>query len=95
MTEESLEDLYDYLCHHPNEGDLIRGTGGIRKLRWKTGKTNKGKSGGVRVIYYYEHEAFIILLTLYSKSEKENLTDAERNTLKKLLPQIILQVKEE
>lgn len=95
MTKRALEDLYGHLYLNPDSGVVIKGTGGVRKLRWQTGKSNKGKSGGVRIIYYYEDEALIIMLSLYSKSEKENLTQAERNTLKKLLPDIIAQVKEE
>ena len=56
----------------------MQGTGGIWKLRWATG--SKGKSGGVRVIYYYHNESIpLFLLTVFGKSEKANLSKAERN----------------
>ena len=89
LTSESLEELYDYLEINPNSGDVIKGTGGVRKLRWKTGKNNRGKSGGVRVLYYYKNEILILIITLYSKSDQENISDAERNELKRSLPKLI------
>ncbi len=48
LSDEEKEDLIIYLSEYPGAGDLIQGTGGIRKLRWARG--NKGKSGGVRII---------------------------------------------
>jgi hypothetical protein len=56
MTTEALQALVDELTLHPDVGSVIQGTGGIRKMSWKTGKNDKGKSGGVRVLYYYEHK---------------------------------------
>lgn len=50
---ESTEALFDHVETYPESGDLISGTGGVRKLRWKTGKDNKGKSGGARILYHY------------------------------------------
>ena len=61
----------------------MRGTGGIRKLRWK--RVGTGKSGGVRVIYYFYNTRYpLFLLTIFPKSEKVNLSQAERNALRKL-----------
>ena len=61
----------------------MKSTGGIRKLRWAIG--NKGKSGGVRVIYYYHNANMpLFLLSLFGKSEKGNLDKAERNDLARL-----------
>jgi hypothetical protein len=60
----------------------MRGTGGIRKLRWSA--QGKGKSGGVRVIYYYHDGSTpLFLLTIFGKGEKANLSKAERNELAK------------
>lgn len=74
----------NYLAAHPKDGDLIEGTGGIRKLRW--GRGGRGKSGGVRVIYYYHSsEMPLYLLTLFAKNEQANLSKAERNDLAKLV----------
>ncbi len=58
----------------------MEGTGGIRKLRW--GRGGRGKSGGVRVIYYFHSEAIpLYLITLFGKNEQSNLSKAERNEL--------------
>ena len=74
--------IVSYLATHPASGDLMQGTGGIRKLRWCA--QGKGKSGGVRVIYYHHSESMpLFLLTLFGKGEKANLTKAERNDLAK------------
>jgi hypothetical protein len=72
---------------------VISGTSGVRKLRWKSGLNDKGKSGGVRVLYHYSKGLLVLLITLYSKSEKENLTEAERNELKRLVPATVAKYK--
>ena len=60
----------------------------LRKFRWAA--KGKGKSGGVRVIYYFHNESSpIFLLTVYAKNQKANLTKAERNELKALVPMLI------
>ena len=62
----------------------MKGTGGIRKLRWAGG--GKGKSGGVRVIYYYHDQRIpLYLLTFFGKNEKSNITKSKRNELAKLV----------
>ncbi len=71
------------LAMNPLAGDLMRGTGGVRKLRWARG--GRGKSGGVRIIYYFHSaHAPLYLLTIYGKGEKVDLTDEERNELAKV-----------
>lgn len=78
------EVLVDYLSDNPEAGDLIRGSGGVRKLRWAM--PGRGKSGGVRVIYYFHSEEMpLSLLTLFAKNERSNLSDAEVNVLAKLV----------
>ena len=90
MTSEKIQELVDWLALHPKTGDLIVGTGGIRKLRWSTGKNNKGKSGGVRILYYYEESILVVLLiTLYKKSEQENIDANEKAHLKRILPELL------
>jgi hypothetical protein len=74
--------IINYLAFHPQSGDLMQGTGGIRKLRWSA--KGKGKSGGVRVIYYYQDGTMpLFLLSVFGKGEKANLSKAERNDLAK------------
>jgi hypothetical protein len=84
LTDSERRDVIDYLALHPKSGVLIRGTGGIRKLRWARG--GRGKSAGVRVIYYF-HSARIplYLLTLFGKNEQSDLSAAERNELAALV----------
>jgi len=88
LTEAERQDVLSYLAAHPKSGDLIEGTGGIRKLRW--GRGGRGKSGGVRVIYYYHSELMpLYLITLFAKNEQDNLSKSERNELAKLVDVLI------
>jgi len=74
--------VINYLALHPAAGDIMQGTGGIPKLRWSA--HGKGKSGGVRIIYYYHNESMpLFLLTLFGKGEKSNLSKSERSELAK------------
>lgn len=73
LTLDEREELIGYLASHPALGDEIPGTGGVRKLRFAA--KGKGKSGGVRVIYYYFDEANpIYAIFIYGKGEQANLT---------------------
>jgi hypothetical protein len=84
LLEDERRDVLHYLAEHPKSGDLMEGTGGVRKLRWSRG--GRGKSGGVRVIYYFHSEALpLYLLTLFAKNERANLSKAERNELADLV----------
>ncbi|MDP2833288.1 MAG: type II toxin-antitoxin system RelE/ParE family toxin [Pseudomonadota bacterium] len=84
LSNGERRDVVDYLAAHPKAGDLMEATGGVRKLRW--GRGGQGKSGGVRVIYYFHSEAMpLYLLTLFAKSERANLSKAERNDLAELV----------
>jgi putative transcriptional regulator len=89
LTTEDLEELYDYLSENPTAGPIIKSTGGLRKLRWSSKKSNKGKSGSLRIIYHYSNNILVIMLGVFSKSEIENISEAEKNTLKKILPKLI------
>ena len=82
LTDSQRLSIINYLAEHPASGEIMQGTGGIRKLRWSA--QGRGKSGGVRVIYYYHNESMpLFLLTLFGKGEKANLTKSERNELTK------------
>lgn len=72
LSEDEYLGLQGFLLQYPEAGKVVPGSGGVRKLRWAMGR--KGKSGGVRVIYYFKRrEDEIWLLTIYSKSEVENI----------------------
>jgi hypothetical protein len=83
LTKEERAALVDYLAHNPAAGDLIQGTGGVRKLRW--GLAGRGKRGGARIVYFY-HSADIPLfaLTAYAKNERADLSQRDRNDFRQL-----------
>ena len=84
LTEGERRDVVDYLAAHPKAGDLMEGTGGVRKIRWA--RAGRGKSGGVRIIYYVHSEAMpLYLLTVFAKNDRTNLSKAERNDLADLV----------
>jgi len=89
LSLEEKNDLISYLSEHPSAGDLIQGTGGIRKLRWARGA--KGKSGGVRVIYYFHSETMpLYLLAVFGKNEKANISSEEKSLLSKIVKQLVI-----
>jgi hypothetical protein len=84
FSDDEYKELQSFLVQHPKSGDLIVGSGGLRKLRWE--HKNKGKSGGIRNIYYhYENENTIFMIYVYEKSKKDNLTKKEIELLKQAL----------
>lgn len=84
LSDKEQANIIDYLSAHPKSGEVLQGTGGIRKLRW--GRSDQGKSGGVRIIYYYHNENMpLYILTLFGKGQKTNISKAERNELAKLV----------
>ena len=88
LTDDDLLDLQVMLLKDPESGPVIEGTGGIRKVRFALG--NRGKSAGIRVCYVDLPEYEVTyLITAFEKSEKENLTNGEKNTLKKLVKSLV------
>lgn len=84
LTDDDLKDLQEYLIINPTTGSVIQGTGGVRKIRWAL--KNKGKSGGIRVLYidFIVYEK-IYLLMAYPKNQKDNITDKEKKIIKQLV----------
>ena len=79
-NEPERNSLIDYLARNPEAGDLIPGTGGVRKLRW--GRAGSGKQGGARVIYfYYRPEYPLYLLMVYAKAQATDLTPDEKQAV--------------
>jgi hypothetical protein len=82
-NEAELAALVDHLALNPEVGDVVPGTGGIRKLRW--GKAGTGKRGGIRVIYFFHHTDMpLYLLLAYAKAQATDLTPDEKRTLSAL-----------
>lgn len=93
LTDDDLKRLQEELLADPKIGAVMRGTGGIRKMRFAF--EQRGKSGSVRVIYVdFEVYEKIFLITAYPKNEKDNLTPAERNELKQMIHILEEQLKE-
>src|SRR5579862_3109408 len=86
LDDESFGRLQQLLMRDPEAGDVIEGTGGLRKARFADARRGKGKRGGLRVIYcYWARGPEFWLFTLYDKDELEDLTRKQRAAFKELL----------
>ena len=84
LSDDDLSALEWGLMARPERGDLIRGSGGLRKIRWAG--SGRGKRGGLRVIYYWHVPGRTILLLLaYPKNEQDDLTSAQLKVLKTIV----------
>ncbi len=84
LADDELNALQWALMADPEKGDLIRGSGGLRKLRWAG--SGRGKRGGLRIIYYWHvPSSTILLLLIYPKNEQDNLTAAQLKFLKSII----------
>ena len=84
LNDEEYRKLQNELILNPGKGKIIRGSGGLRKIRWSI--SGKGKSGGVRIIYYLAKiKEIILMLLIYSKNEQDNLTNEQLKILKSLI----------
>ncbi|MCW5557873.1 MAG: type II toxin-antitoxin system RelE/ParE family toxin [Verrucomicrobiae bacterium] len=84
MDDARYAALQAYLASHPDAGDLIRGSGGIRKIRWAG--SGRGKRGGLRVIYYWwVARDRISMLLVYPKNEQDDLNADQVKQLRKAL----------
>ena len=87
LEKEEIEALRAYLLQYPDKGDVIPGTGGIRKLRWAA--SGRGKRGGARVIYFYHVVGTTIyLMACYTKNEQDDLSQQVKKQLKAVVEQI-------
>src|SRR5580658_7011843 len=88
LSDAERAELVAFIAANPEAGDVIPETGGVRKVRWAL--AGKGKRGGARVIYYHHSERLpVFLLAAYAKNEKANLSRAERNAMKRLVPILV------
>lgn len=86
LDDDAFRQLQDTLMANPEAGDVIEGTGGLRKLRFGDPRRGKGKRGGLRVIHYYwSNGPQFWLFTLYDKDEVSDLTAKQRAQFKELL----------
>ena len=86
LDDEGFRALQNELVESPEKGDVIEGTGGLRKLRRPDQRRGKGKRGGLRVIYFWwEAGRQFWLFTIYNKDEMEDLSAKEKGLLKDML----------
>lgn len=86
LDDEGFLALQQRLLEHPVQGDVIMGTGGLRKMRFADTRRGKGTRGGLRIIYYWwQGGRQFWLFTLYDKDESDDLSAHERAILKQLL----------
>ena len=89
VSREIVDDFINFIAANPEKGDIVRGTGGVRKIRWAAG-SNRGKSGGIRVIYYYGNPSMpIFLFTAYAKNQCANISEDDKHVLKKMITEIV------
>ncbi|MCA3799152.1 MAG: type II toxin-antitoxin system RelE/ParE family toxin [Burkholderia sp.] len=82
--EDERAEFASFIAHDPEAGAVIRGSGGVRKERWA--REGTGKSGGVRIIYLIRNEVGeVYLLTLYAKSESENISTTTLKEIRRAL----------
>lgn len=81
LTKDEKKELRKYLSFNPDKGDVIRDTGGARKLRWAA--DGKGKQGGARIIYLYHVVGTqVYLIDCYKKSDQDDINNETRKKLK-------------
>jgi len=86
LDDDGFRSLQNLLMKHPEAGDLIPDTGGLRKLRYADARRGKGKRGGLRVIYYWWFPGLQFwLFTLYDKDEMPDLTPQQRKAFKAMI----------
>ena len=84
LSDEEYRQMQLALLIRPEHGALIRGSGGLRKLRW--GARGHGKRGGVRMIYYWHPgDQFFYMLLIYAKAEQDDLTPTQLRVLRRLV----------
>jgi mRNA-degrading endonuclease RelE of RelBE toxin-antitoxin system len=79
LSDDEYKELQAKIAANPQVGDLMPGTGGFRKMRWGDVRRGKGRRGGLRIIYYYfPSDDQVWLITVYDKSDADDLTPAEK-----------------
>jgi hypothetical protein len=88
LPDEEYKKMQHYLVCRPDAGVIIAGGGGLRKIRWNI--PGRGKSGGIRTIYYWDHKEALYMLLCYQKNEQENLTQAQLSKLRTYVKENLL-----
>lgn len=88
LSDDAQKTMMSELIENPEKGQLIQGTGGCRKLRVADAKRNKGKRGGIRVIYYYTMQDKIYFLDAFGKNEASDLSPKQKTILKAVVKEL-------
>ena len=84
MSDDEYKELQEALVIRPDQGALIKNSGGLRKIRWSL--DGRGKSGGVRIIYYWMTEdEQLYMMYIFPKNSQENLTDVQTKALRQIV----------
>lgn len=84
LTDDEYKELQEYLTAIPDAGDIIKGSGGLRKIRWK--QKGRGKRGGVRAIYFWKtRDNQILMLYIYPKNVRDDLSPSQLKALKQIV----------
>jgi hypothetical protein len=88
MSDAERQAFITFIAGHPEDGDRMVGTGGVRKSRWAVG--SRGKSAGVRIVYYYHNRTMpLFLLTVFAKNEQDNVSQREKNLFKQFVTALV------
>lgn len=94
LKDDELTELENFLMENPNAGDVMKGTGGLKKIRWAL--PHRGKSGSIRVLYIdFLFADRVFMIDVFAKDEKENISPTERNAIKQLIKNIGKELKNE
>lgn len=86
LDDEAFSELQSMLMETPDAGDVIRGTGGLRKCRLADAKRQKGRRAGLRIIYYWHQELQVCwLFAIYDKNAQDDMTSQQKRALKQVL----------
>ena len=90
FDDSQFHRLQLHLIDRPDAGDVIIGSGGVRKLRWRP--PGRGKRGGIRVIYYWiTRDNQILFLTAYAKNEADDLSSAAIKSMREIVKGLLRQ----
>ncbi len=88
LPDDSYRMLQSSLMFRPDAGAIIKGSGGLRKIRWKL--PGAGKRGALRTIYYWDRPDTIYMIFMYKKTDQADLTPQQLKVLKKLVEESLL-----
>ena len=88
MDDAEIAEFIDFIARHPTAGDVMEGTGGIRKVRWQ--RSGMGKRGGARIIYFFHDlDMPIYLLLAYAKADAGDITPEQKRRMRQLVADLL------